>query len=165
MSCLGGHGQCKQKSLVCRVHKHGSYVRGQHFHFESSDADKLNNVQRHKLRTKSRNGEETAVSLITNKVEAMHLRSIKLCPKHKLTKSTYRWHCLNAVLLDSIGFYNSILVVGESMDFSFGIEARKALANYKLHRRDNMIKKDNRVHCSRTGVMAVVAGMLMEESP
>ena len=62
----------KQKSLVCRVHKHGSYVRGQHFHFESSDADKLNNVQRHKLRTKSRNGEETAVSLITNKVEAMH---------------------------------------------------------------------------------------------
>ena len=59
--------------------------------------------------------------------------------------------------------YCSILVVGESMDFSFGVEARKALA--KLQRGDNMIKKDNRVHCSRTGVMAVVAGMLMEESP
>ncbi len=134
VSCLeGNHAKCRQSSLVCRgsssILKNGQRL----YQMEDSDKRQIQEVIDVKL------GPEVVVKqrylLSTNVIEAMHLRTVKLCPKSKLYTGTHRGRHLNAVMLESLGLTKSVLVVGKEFGYTFGPEAVKTLEQIRNRRR------------------------------
>ena len=69
--------------------------------------------------------------LTTNKIEALHQRTLRIVPKTKLMRRTYLQCCKTVVLYDALGIKKTTELQANSLGYSFG-----ASANHQLEQMD-----------------------------
>ena len=65
--------------------------------------------------------------LLTNRVEAIHQKTLRALPKNKLQKRSSKGRCLYTVLSDSLGLGKSILLTGKILGYTFNQLASEAM--------------------------------------
>ena len=123
VQCLSGvHTNCRQNSLVCDGKRPPALLHGQRF-LNMSPLDRRNIQSAVDYRLNPVMVAKQRFMLSTNKIEALHNRVFRLCPKHKTAKRTFQARNLNAVLIDSIGLANATVEVAEKMGLKFSSAA------------------------------------------
>ena len=89
-------------------------------------------------------------NLTTNKCEAVHRRTLRMVPKHKLMRKTYEARCMSIVLFDSLGVKRTAQKTAAALGYSLSKEAEKKLTKlqYKAEYRAQL-KKDPKQARSR----------------
>lgn len=67
--------------------------------------------------------------LSTNRVEAAHLRTLRVTPKSKLMKNTYRSRCKSIALADTLGHDGARMTVAKALGYKMGPAAKQTLRN------------------------------------
>ena len=65
--------------------------------------------------------------LSTNRVEAIHQRTLRALPKNKLQKRSFKGRCFHTVLSDSLGLGKSIRLTGKCLGYTFNQPASEAM--------------------------------------
>ena len=142
LSCFQGeHANCPKSSLVCRRKNRYKY-----FHLPynrpitptSEDISKLQAVIDHRL-GRNQLGSQRQLKT-TNKVESLHLRTLKLLPKTKTCKRHFNSRVHSAMHSQSVGLVSSLLQVNNAL----GVRNcdRQALKVFKqLSHRAKYLKK------------------------
>lgn len=65
--------------------------------------------------------------LTTNKVEATHLRTLRVLPKSKLHRSSFEPRCMGVVLHATLGLHQATTVTSETLGYSLGPKANAQL--------------------------------------
>lgn len=144
----GDHSKCSYASQVCRPSNRPNFGGKNKLDMTREDMDKLQRVVDYKLSAPQVKRQRYLFT--TNKVEAQHLRSFKLCPKHKLYKRTYRGRMHNVVLLDTLGLPDAILVTtkaigcGVSPEVATELAKMKSLAAWRRRYRQSKVQKQRR---------------------
>lgn len=86
--------------------------------------------------------------LTTNRVESLHLRTLRMVPKSKTMKSTFKARCMSIVLYDTLGLQKTTHMTAESLGYTLGETANKQLQQltkksqyYAQRRRSNEYKR------------------------
>jgi len=75
----------------------------------------------------------------TNRVEAIHLRTLRVVPKSKLYRRTYAARCRSVVLTDSLGSHKTAKLQAARLGYSFSDAATRKLA--AINAREDYYKK------------------------
>ena len=81
--------------------------------------------------------------LTTNKVEAVHRQTLRMTPKNKLHRRTYRARCLSVVLYDTLGIRRTVEKTAETLGFSLGTTAKRQLEKLQKRAEYNSALKKN----------------------
>ena len=132
VACLcGKHDHCKQKSMYCNG-KPKAKLSCPILNATHADIEAIQKVVDYKLSPESVQKQRSVMS--TNKVEALHLRTLKVIPKSKLCVRNYDAKTQSAMHNHSVGTTRSLVLACEKM----GAPIKSYTANHFVQRSQHM---------------------------
>ena len=145
LDCFSGnHTTCKLGSLACNIQAHPNKLpaflpNSQYLNLDDEDRSKLQQIIDYKVSAERVKSQRYLRN--TNKVEAFHLRCLKVTPKSKTCKRNYGARNSSAAHNASVGIGNSIINLNEMTGSTLQKGSKSAKALHKLTQRVEYLAK------------------------